>query len=174
MEYFKLEQDKRVPYGVLMQGLSKMENIQDTLKGNIIPLKRMNVVFVPPSRFNWYPDVLDRQLFLVQENVKEAFDLYQPDLQYRYFCLLDNQNQVHKFYYAPALEMVDCLSEESGCNLDKSVIRNVVLRKESIDGKDLFRIAGVKELVVIVSLPMAESLLRRRPKGIRISHVEIM
>lgn len=101
-------------------------------------------------------------------------DIYQPDLQYRYFCLLDNQNQVHKFYYAPALEMVDCLSEESGCNLDKSVIRNVVLRKESIDGKDLFRIAGVKEPVVIVSLPMAESLLRRRPKGIRILHVEIV
>ena len=75
MEYFRLEQDKRVPYGVLMQGLSKMENIQEALKGNIIPLKRMNVVFVPPSRFNWYPDVLDRQLFLVQENVKEAFDL---------------------------------------------------------------------------------------------------
>lgn len=175
MKYFRLTQDHRIPYGIMIQNFRGFPNIQEAINGNIIPLKFMSVGFVKPSQYNWYPEVLDSQrVFMVQEDVKKVFSLYLPDAEYRHFCILDKANMVYKYYYVPQLDLIDCLSNESKSNLDKSVFDKIVLKKEEIVSRDIFRVSNINTTMVIVSLAVAESLLRRDVFGIRLFNVQLV
>lgn len=173
MDYFRLGQDRRIPYSVLLQGTPDIPNIQNAMHGDIVGLEEMTIVTVSSSTFNAYPNILDRQLFLVKEEIKEVFTYFAPQMQYRSFCLLDTENAVFNYYFAPDIELVYCFDESSTYNLNKSVIQKVVLKKEQVKDRDIFRLKEVNDCVVIVSLPVAESLMRRKIEGLRFFSVEL-
>lgn len=173
MEYFRLQQDRRVPYAVFMQGLNGIPNAREAMNGNLTPLAFMNPIRVNSSKFNWYPDVLDQQIFMVKERIQKVFELFLPEMDSRNFCLLDSLNGRYEYYAAPCLDMVDCLSDKSKCNLDKSVVSKIVLNLQKVGQRHIFRIANVNTSIVIISLEAAECILRTRPEGIEIKHIEL-
>lgn len=87
---------------------------------------------------------------------------------------MDRENNALEYYYALTLPKIDCLSDESVSNLDRSVIKNIAVRADAITGQDIFRVIGVNCNVVIVSLAVAECLLRRKPKGIKLTRVKLV
>lgn len=176
MDYFRLRQDPRRPYGILLKGLIQMSNGIQAAHGDVGGLDKMTVAFVSTgSKLNWYPDVFDKQIFMVRKHIKKSFDLVAPKMEYRYFCVLDNDNDRHEYYYAPVLPQVSCYSKASEANLDTSVVRHLALRKGEIPPfMDIFRVSGVKDKVVVVSLAMAECLMRRRTDGILLSPIDLV
>ena len=112
---------------------------------------------------------------MFRESIKEVFDLYMPELEYKCFSLLDSENgKVHVYYHAPALEIVSAMSDKSErpynstskLYLDKRVV-------EELDGLDIFRLNEPAKLI-FVSLPVAESLMRRKIPGILLTHIEMV
>ena len=81
MGYFKLGQDRRRPYAVLMTGLGKIGGYHAAKAGDLDALQSPVAAFVDPSQFNFYPDILDRQIYMVKGAVKDVFDLFMPDFQ---------------------------------------------------------------------------------------------
>ena len=59
---------------------------------------------------------------------------------------------------------MDCLSEQSRSNPDKSRIERTII-KAGRDYPDIFQISGIRDRAYILSLPFAESLLRRGAVG---------
>ena len=111
----------------------------------------------------------------MQRALREVFDIYQPDLMYRYFCLLDYTNGAVNFYHAPNLELVDCLDKKrSEYNLDTSVIERLVIHIDKLQNRHILRVSGVKATAVVVSLMVAESILRRKIQGVRLTPVELL
>ena len=171
MEYFRLRQDERQPYGIIFKGFHDIPNAMEAVKGNANLLDDMTVVFVTSSKYNWYPAVLSRQLFMYKESVKQTVDIYCPNLEYRHFCILDKKNRIYEYYYIPILEAFNCMSESSEYNLDKSIIKKIVLKREVLPEASVFRLGEVKDQVVIVTLAVAESLIRRNIDGIQLQRV---
>ena len=78
MEYFRLQQDERRPHRILINGFFEIPNALEAAKGNVSLLEDMTVAFVTPSKYNWYPDVLSRQIFMYKESVKKTIDMFCP------------------------------------------------------------------------------------------------
>jgi len=150
MKYFKLGQDQRIPYSVLLTGLNKINGYFDAKDGNLSALDNAITSFVNSSPVNFYPDILDRQIFMIKDSVKEVFDLFLHELEYKHCVLLDNPEKRYTQYFIPVLYDL---------NIEDGVKQ----------GRYIFRIANTKEIEVAASLEVVEAVLRRKPAGIRIS-----
>ena len=168
MEYFRLRQDPRVPNCAVMQ-LKNIRNYREAVRGNVTALPRMSATYVNSSKINVYPDLLDRQLFMVKDNLLEVFMQFVQKIEIRDICLLDNLLDVQEIYHIPNLEIVDCIAESS----EQGVI---ILDSDAVEDRDLFRAASKSDgpAVVIVSLLLAESILRRSPTGVMLERITLI
>jgi len=152
MTYYKLGQDQRIPYSVLLTELSKIGGYFDSESGDLSTLDKVIVSVVSSSPINFYPDILDRQIFMIKGAVKEVFDMFLPELAYKHCVLLDKPEKRSEQYFIPVLDMFDM---QGGLQR----------------GKHIFRIADSKEKEVAASLEAVEAILRRAPEGVRISAI---
>ena len=72
------------------------------------------------------------------------------------------------------LDAVDCLSDQSEWNADRSVLRRGVLRAEKLGKQALFFLDGSKNTYVAARLDLVESLLKRGARGIGLTPLEIV
>ena len=149
MKYFKLEQDKRIPYAVLLKGLDAINGYYEYRKGNDNILEYSFTSLVNSSVANFYPDILDRQIFMVKSVVKDVIDLFMPDVEYRFCCLIDEPNNIYEQYLIPMLHTVD---------INTGIVCN----------HHIFRNKDAEDIEVIATLEFVEALLRRKPIGCRV------
>ena len=75
--------------------------------------------------------------------------------------------------YIPILEEIESLSEKSEKGVNKTIYKKIVLDKEKIKDKKIFKIKESSKTMVVVRLDVAESILRRKPKGVFLEKLEI-
>jgi hypothetical protein len=172
MEYFRLMQDKRYHGAVRFDIFSLFMSI-GPLSDNYHKLDPLTTRQIKIDRYSFFPDVLDMQLYLVSDVMFELLSRFMPHLDYRIFCLMDKKREIYHYYYAYVFIPLDCFSGKSEANRDRSVIDKLVLRKDVIQGQDIFKVDDVKCHVLVVSLPVAEAILRRSFKGIRLVRTEL-
>lgn len=165
MEYFRLFQDQRYLHYPEIDNFYKRYRREyfSVASGNKID--DINVVFTPSTKNLDYIDLLDKQVILISSAVKDVFSLYDCSIFYKTFHLLNNLTGLSGLYYAPIIQEIKCLSEKSVCNLNRSVIKNIVLDFNSLKKASIFKIADINTDVLIVRLDVVESLLRRKVKG---------
>lgn len=54
------------------------------------------------------------------------------------------------------------------------MVSSLVLNKQKIGRRNLFRLSGLLEYKIVVSLPMVESILRRRLYGVELTKLEVV
>lgn len=64
MQYFRLEQDRRVPYSIILNKVNRQLSYGDCMAGNYDSLKRMTVVQLAPNKQHTFPDVVARSYVL--------------------------------------------------------------------------------------------------------------
>jgi hypothetical protein len=74
-------------------------------------------------------------------------------------------------YWLTLIDKIECVSEESEFKKDKS-IKKLVLDKEKIGNKKIFRVEGVVEKIIVINQDIAESILRRYFEGIGIEKIK--
>lgn len=118
-----------------------------------------------------YTDLIMYPNFCVTEKVKKIIDLFQPGTYFKRIILYDKVRKISVLYYMPLLETVDCFTENTICNADRSVIHNAEVEGELIGERILFRAGGVKCNCILGRLDFVESLLRRNVLGIGLREV---
>lgn len=175
MDYFILRQDRRYNYTPTIENLNQVAYRWDFTMKNCHKIEDVNLVSASsPTHLN-YIDLLDRQIFLISKEMKKLFLLYEPTLRFKMFILLNkkvNGGETGE-YYAPIFREVDCVSPASEFNLDKSVIKKLVLFEQKIQHLSIFRIGSIKAEAIIVRLDVVESLLRRNMSGLQFTKVEV-
>lgn len=173
MKYFHIFME---PTYVDAPCLHNWYNILDPRKicleqAHLIP-KRVTVQLVPNINLS-FPDIISSPYFLVSEMVQELIELYQPHTIYKKIILTDLKYKHIQMYYLPIFETLDCLSDSAELNLDRSVIKKIVLDRKKIGRNHIFRIANVKGTYVIASLDFVESMLIREAVGISLVETEL-
>ena len=175
VRYFRLRQDERNESGLIMVGSSEKRGVREAGLGNMSLLEDLTVIKAYTFKGRLFKELLHRQVFMFKSGIKEVFDLYLPELEYRSFCIIDlDDEKILEYYHAPILKVAATLSPKSErpslasgkLYLDKKLV-------QELDGLDIFRMAE-PEKCIIVSLPVAESLLRRKLPGILLTHVEMV
>jgi len=98
VKYFKLSQDRRIPYSVLIGDTSRIDGYYESKAGDLSGLPNVIVSYVNPSAANFFPDISDRQIYMVKGAVKEVFDLFLSDLAYKHCCMLEMGTDQYDIY----------------------------------------------------------------------------
>lgn len=147
---------------------SRNLNIHDAYK---IPSRQL--FMIQESENTVFTSIIDNPFPMISAEVREVFDLYEPHIIYKEVILLDSKYEKAGIYYLPILEEIDCLSEASEYNLNRSIIRKGIIDYERTEGKAIFRLAGVRHYYMAARLDLVESILKRNVKGIGLTELEV-
>lgn len=173
MDYFLLKQDKRYSNPPQILNLFKTIDIRNLnlLRADNIPDNQ--VLFVKESENNEYLDTIDTQIFLVSKNMKKILEKYSLNIIFKMTGLIERESQKQNIYYLPIFEEIEALSEDSEFNLNKTVVKKIILDEEKIKDKKIFKIKESDKTLIVVRLDVAESILRREFTGVFLERLEV-
>lgn len=165
MEYFIMSQDNRIQNSFIMKEFRGSGSLDyDTSYADKI--KEHTSLFTIETDGSSYPEILLAPLLMVSKKVHDVIEMYDETAVYRMVSMINRPRNTRHEYYVMLLDRMDCLHEDTEFYPDKS-IKKLVLDLEKIDGRQIFKIAGIGPAYVVVSLDIAESLLRRSCYGIQ-------
>lgn len=173
MDYFLLKQDERCSYIPRISNWFDKINIKHLNLENAHKVDDETILFLNSDVNNRYTDIIDLQLFLVSEAMKKVMEKYAPDSIFKMIVLTDFKNSIQKIYYQPIFEEVEALSEEAEMNLNKTVVKKIILNEEKIRDKKIFKLKESSKTLIVVRLDVAESILRRDFNGIELEKLEL-
>ncbi|GLB28688.1 hypothetical protein LAD12857_06110 [Lacrimispora amygdalina] len=162
MEYFLMLSDERIGNRLKIQ--PETVDFETTEACSVYADFKEDTVFVDflPIR------QLFRHAFYVSDDFKELLDLYTDNLSAFPVFITDTNQKGQKVYWRVAIELVDCVVTEPNMNY-----ASLTLHKSGPGCKHIFRIAFEKQEYLIVSLNLAETILRKEPAGIRFLPVKL-
>lgn len=173
MKYFLLEQDNRysnVPK--IADMYSKIDrknlNLVDEYK-----IKDTIILYAHGDSDTKYLDILERPKYIVSEKMKKILNEYTDNIVFKYLPLIDIENKIQNNYYLPIFEEADVLSSKTEFNLVKTDARKIVLDGRKIKKRRIFKISGLEKTKIVISLDVAESILRRDILGVNLKELEV-
>ncbi|BCZ45490.1 hypothetical protein psyc5s11_15570 [Clostridium gelidum] len=173
MDYFLLKQDKRYTNTPRLIDVFNKIDVRNINLLNAHKIEEMIIFNVRCDEQTQFLDILDTQLFLISEKMKEIMGEYNGKIIFKTIPLIDSPHERQENYYLPIFEEADCLSENSEFNLNKTVVKKIILDREKIKGKKIFKIKESSKPLIVIRLDVAESLLRREVKGICLESLDI-
>lgn len=180
MEYFELFQSAKVENPVRITGLDsgRYRRACGTCDGaecaEFEALDDMKAAFFSGQQTEEICDLLTDPVFLISDRLKTVLEIYDRDIRFKAVQLLPEAEEsgLYPLYWAPLFARADCLHREAVV-LDNGMVSKLVLDGEEIEDRHVFRVGGILEYKVVISLPVAESILRRRLYGIGIRRAEV-
>ncbi|WP_432665103.1 hypothetical protein R9X47_02410 [Wukongibacter baidiensis] len=120
-----------------------------------------------------------RGYIFVKDEVKKVLEIYDGDIVFKQIVFLDSTAKKSQCYWLIELKPIDCISEKSKLGFGKSA-KELIVRESSVKEKDVLTVSTLKgndgpyiRKALIISLTVAESLLRRKITGIRYEKVRV-
>lgn len=173
MDYFLLKQDERYTNTPRIVDLFKKIDVRNLNLLKAHKIEEIIVYKVNTDDRSEFLDILDNQLFLISKPMKEIIERHENGILFKTLALIDKPNNKQKNYYLPIFEELEVLSEAAQLNLNKTVVRKLILNKEKLQDRKIFKIKESSKPIILVRLDVAESLLRRNFKGIKLERVEV-
>lgn len=170
---FLLKQDERYTNTPRLKDMFHKISTKDINRLNAHKIDDVIIFQVTAEERCEYLDVLDKQLFLISEKMMKIICKYDTDIVFKILPLIDSKRHTQENYYLPIFEDIEALDEKSEFNLNRAIVKNIVLNKKKIEGKKIFRIKESEKTLVVVRLDVAESVLRRKPRGISLERLEV-
>lgn len=171
MKYFMLSEDggNCLPMKINSENL---RNVKEVMDGNIDKMDTWNIFSMVTGKETFFPDVLTKPFPMLSKNCFEAVSIYCPDIRYRIIKLLDTEQFKGMTYVLPVLSKGDYLSEKTEyTNEFHGKFKTIVLKKEKIADKAIIRIDDLNNTYLIIRFDLAESILSRKARGIRLDEV---
>lgn len=147
-------------------------NVDDICKEQAYQIADRQVLDIETRENLIWVDMIDQPFPLVNEVIKDVMRLYIPTLKSKQVILLDSQQEQMNRYFIPILPRccADFKIEQGGANKFLVDLQKYIW----IPDTDAFYVQdSYGKLHVLVSLSMAESILRRQAKGIWLEEIEI-
>jgi len=173
MRYFIIGQDETCIDAPKIMNWFDVLDVRKIRRGQSHAIPYRMVLDIQPSEDTYFTDIVSKPFFLCTEVVKEAVKIYESDIIHKQIMLYDLKNRLSELYFLPILDIVDCLSDKSELNRDRSVIHRAVLDESRLPDSTIFRLGGVNSTYIVARLDLVESILRRGVKGISLKEVEI-
>lgn len=161
MRYYMIRHDKRINNGPDLLDWYKKVNVVDLHWGSFHKVPEINIMYIKENAEVYFSDVITFPFFLLSEKIERILKKYEPNMGYRQFILIEKKHEYMQQYFLPHLMRVDCVSEKSQFNQDRSQIIKCCLVQSKLPDKCIFELEHVKDRHVIVRQDFLESILRR-------------
>lgn len=170
MEYYIMELDRRVHNKFILQKFPGTGSVEyDTSDADNV--REHTILHTIESDKSSYPDVLEEPLYMVSQKVREVLELYDETAIYKKVSMINTARKTRKEYNVLLIDRMDCLHSDTEFYANKD-IKKLILDKEKIGDRAIFKVTGIGPAYIVVSLDIVESLLRRNCYGIKFKKVE--
>ncbi|WP_042160184.1 hypothetical protein [Paenibacillus gorillae] len=166
MNYFILSQDQRMKDPIELIGVSSVvpaglltEEILEKLGSSSLQFEMKDKE--KPSII----DYIERPIPLFSDRLKALVEKFAPRASYTPATLVQFKRMKQEGFWFITPPLVDCLSEQAEFHPD-GTLKRLILDESKIGAHYLFRIAGLREMIIVIHLALAESFLRRDFEGI--------
>ena len=128
---------------------------------------------VEPNPRAFVTDIISFPYFMITYEAESVLKLYDPRLSYCRMDLFDTLNGNVKPYLLPFFETIDCLTDKTTYTRDHSDVISPVMNLNKTAGLSIFRPMGFSNKKAVISLELAESLLRRKIRGLFLTEIEL-
>lgn len=174
MEYFELILDKKVENPVEVMNLDPKVYRYDMNLEYFNALDTLKVAYYSGREMEELCGLFVQPAFLISDDIKRLFVLYEKESRFKAVQLFSTapENKLAPLYWVPWFPELDCTSKTK--KYTTGTVEELILDERVIRGRNIFKVAGLLEYKVIVSFPVAESLLRRRFYGVGFQKVKVM
>lgn len=171
MKYFDLALDsgiyKTAPrlvnwYGVQDVRLIKWETYHK--------LQNRQIYNIEPSQETVFTDIVSIPFLLVSQMVKDTIKMYGDRVVFKETILVDSKNQREQVYYLPIMEENPDIGMADITGDKKRDYKDI---PQWVNERNIFWIRQRGEQHTIISLDLAESLLRRNAVGLALKEVRL-
>ena len=173
MNYFLLKQDEEYTNAPVLINVFKGIDVRNINLLNAHKIDDILIFNVKCNENTEFLDILDRNLFLISEKMKKIIEKYDPKMLFKTIPLINLYLKKQENYYMPIFQEIECLSERAELNLNRTVVKKIILDKEKINGKKIFKIKESEKTLIVVRLDVAESLLSREFRGMCLNRLEV-
>ncbi len=165
MEYFELSQERAVENPIEVMNLDRNIYTYQMKEKEYEKLETLKVAYYSGREYEEVCDILTEPTFLISDK----------SISFKAIQVFSTapENKRAPLYWVAKFEMIECLHESSK-KYTNGTIEELVLERKKIGEKQIFRVTPLLEYKVIISLPVAESLLRRRFYGIGLKRVKVI
>lgn len=175
MKYFQVQDTPELKYAPKLKNWYGSFDVRDICLDKFPQLPEMQLFIIEPSQKTQFTDIILFPFLLVSPMVQEVIKMYRERCFFRTVILLDQLNQESRMYYLPVLD------ETSDIHLKRIEYKNGKrLSDAQVAGgerlnldRHLFWVRDSNKRHIILSMDMAESLIRRGVTGLGLGEVEL-
>ncbi|MGN0403376.1 MAG: hypothetical protein ACI4HQ_14125 [Acetatifactor sp.] len=172
MRYFFIKQDMELSCAIQYRDFDIVGGRHIFSRQDAKQLNDSVVLYLNGSGREARWDFLQCPVTMFDERFKELLEAYEPKLFFQDVVLIHKENVLQYQYVHTLMEQVDAASDKTEY-YPNGTVKRLVLDQKKIGRHNLFLLAGNHRKDPIVSLALAESLLRRQPIGICFEEVEV-
>jgi len=137
-------------------------------------LQKRILLFIESDDETVHTGLLTKPFLLLDEEIFKIASKYEPLMPGRQVVLLDKENHISCLYYLPILPRISCISPNSKLsNANTKFVGTPILQSNKMLGIHIFWLDGFNSDLPVISLDLAESILRRNHMGIKLTPIEI-
>lgn len=172
MYYFILKQDRNLTNAIEINGFNNSQKMI-LLKEDENKYKDCTSVPITSNDSSVFPDFIQAPVLLVSDELHKLFNLYENTIIYKIAVFSDLEREIQKVYRLVLPDVLDCLSDKT-IYLKNGWVDKIVLDKNKIGNHNIFQVKAGVDYYFIVSLDVAESILKRDFMGIVMEKVEVI
>lgn len=172
MKYFLLKSETKYTNMPVVERIPEKINLQDIVNGRLYNFPQVSILPIHENINTEFIDCISSPFLLLSDICMSVVKLYEPNITSKQIVLLDSKNKIMQTYHLPILPRIHCLTENSKCNLDKSVIEYLEINMINIGNLSIFHIADVSKTYTVIRLDMLESMLKRNLKGLNVTEID--
>jgi len=147
-------------------------NRRDINLKNHSAIKNRMLFFIDSTQGTIFTGIVTQPFFLLSEAMHKITKQYEPAMPSKQVVLLGKENHISSLYYLPILPRIKAISDKSTLNNGRTkFIGNPVLKKSWLNNRHMLWLADFNSDLPIISLDLAESMLRRGARGLALTPV---
>lgn len=166
MEYFELMVDPSISNPIQIQHMDHSVYKNDATYEEFDAAPKMTVGYFDNSPQTEIYDLLGQPALLISDNLKRLFALYVPEMPFKGIRVYANdlEDNESPLYWWPYIPLIECLSSQA-TKYPTGMLEHFILDRNALHGEDIFRVDSILENKVVISLSIAESMIRRKMTG---------
>lgn len=176
MEYFLLRQSKELVNPIKVLGTDPDRYVPAMSHQDFKALEKVSVAYVKYEPGQEIPDILSHPTYMVSDEIRKVLHMYDERISFKAVQVFPDRKEyikeAAKVYWVYDCVMEDCLHPDTVV-LPNGELEQIILDRRRVRGRDIFRVKGTLENRLLLSLAVAESILRRNLYGIGLEKVEI-
>ena len=171
MSFFSIKHDEKIKNPIKIEGFNSNRRVVFS-KEELEQINDMTTLYFECGEDGVMQDFYTYPIYLVSAKMKKVIQSYEENVIFKPCSLTNITHDMHEMYYLMIVSKIDCISDKTEYSHDR--IKKLVIDGQKTKDRRIFEISTRLNTYLIVTLDLAESILRRDAQGLIWDEIEFV